>query len=146
MDKLNLPSYAYKISESDNKTYIFDPIRKKNLVLTPEEWVRQHFINLLVTHYQYPKTLIRLEGGLRYNKMAKRSDIEVFDTNGNPFLLVECKATFVEINQKVIEQASIYNKTIKAPYLCVTNGLRTFCFAVNQETEKIEQLKDLPKF
>ena len=146
MDTLNLPAYSYKIKEIDGKTYIYDEIRKKYLVLTPEEWVRQHFINLLINHYQYSKNLIRLEGGLSYHKLAKRSDIEVYDVEGKPFLLVECKAANVEINQKVVEQASRYNQSIKAPYLCVSNGLRTFCFAIDFETGKFEQLKDLPKF
>ncbi len=145
MHQLNLPSYIYKMKETDGKTYIFDAIRKKYLVLTPEEWVRQHFINLLLNHYGYSKSLLRLEGGLSYNKLQKRTDIVVFDNDGKPFLLVECKAADVPINRAVIEQASRYNLTMQCPFLVVTNGISTFCFKINFETGKYEQLKDLPK-
>lgn len=145
MHQLNLPSYVYKIKETDGKTYIFDAIRKKYLVLTPEEWVRQHFINLLLNHYGYSKSLLRLEGGLSYNKLLKRTDIVVFDNEAKPFLLVECKAADVPINRAVIEQASRYNLTMRCPFLVVTNGISTFCFKINFETGKYEQLKDLPK-
>lgn len=145
MHQLNLPSYVHKIKETDGKTYIFDAIRKKYLVLTPEEWVRQHFINLLLNHYGYSKSLLRLEGGLSYNKLQKRTDIVVFDNEGKPFLLVECKAADVPINRAVIEQASRYNLTMRCPFLVVTNGINTFCFKINFETGKYEQLKDLPK-
>ena len=145
MTLLNLPSYDYKTKEMDGKNYIFDPIRKKYLVLTPEEWVRQHFIDLLVTHYGYPKSLIRLEGGLNYNRLQKRSDIVVFDQEGSPFLLVECKASDVQINQKAIEQASRYNLTLRCPFVVVTNGLSTFCFEIDFETGTFNQIKDLPK-
>jgi Type I restriction enzyme R protein N terminus (HSDR_N) len=142
---LKLPPYTYKTKEIEGKTYIFDPIRKKYLVLTPEEWVRQHFINLLTTHYQYSKSLIRLEGGLNYNRLQKRSDIVVFDQDGNPFLLVECKAPEVPINQAVIEQASRYNLTLKCPFVAITNGLNTFCFEIDFERGNFKQMKDLPK-
>lgn len=145
MYQLNLPAYAYKIKETDEKTYIFDAIRKKYLVLTPEEWVRQHVINLLVSHYGYSKSLLRLEGGLSYNKLQKRTDIVVFDNEGKPFLLVECKAADVPINRVVVEQASRYNLTMRCPFLVVTNGINTFCFKVDFETDTYEQLKDLPK-
>jgi predicted type IV restriction endonuclease len=144
MTSLNLPSYNYKIKEIEGKTYIFDFIRKKYLVLTPEEWVRQHFINLLVSNYQYPKSLIKLEGGLKYNSLQKRSDIVVFDREGKPLLLVECKETGVKIDKKVVEQASRYNLTLKCKYLVVTNGIQTFCFEIDFENEIFVQLKDIP--
>ncbi len=144
MQHLNLPDYDYKTQEIEGKTCIFDPIRKKYLVLTPEEWVRQHFINLLLNHYGYSKNLIRIEGGLSYNKLQKRSDIVVFDQMGEPFLLIECKAPEVKLNQAVVEQASRYNLTMRCPFVAVTNGLRTFCFKIDFETNKYEQLKDLP--
>lgn len=145
MQQLNLPSFPYKSKEIDGKTYIFDAIRKKYLVLTPEEWVRQHFINLLTTHYGYSKSLLRLEGGLKYNRLQKRTDIIIFDNLGQPYLLVECKAADVAINRAVIEQASRYNLTLKCPFVVVTNGISTFCFKVDVETGKYEQLNDLPK-
>ena len=145
MTTLNLPSYDYKTKEIEGKNYIFDPIRKKYLLLTPEEWVRQHFIHLLVKHYAYSKSLIRLEGGLSYNRLQKRSDIVVFDQEGKPFLLVECKAPEVKINQSVIEQASRYNLTLRCPFVVITNGLSTFCFEIDFENGIFLQMKDLPK-
>jgi Type I restriction enzyme R protein N terminus (HSDR_N) len=143
---LNLPTFNYKCKEIDGKMHIFDVIRRKFLVLTPEEWVRQHFVNLLITHYKYPKSLIRIEGGLHYHKLQKRSDIVVYNIEGKPFLLVECKSSQVPVNQAVIEQASRYNLTMKAPFLAVTNGLNTFCFEVNFEENSFKQMKALPKF
>ncbi|MFL5728166.1 MAG: type I restriction enzyme HsdR N-terminal domain-containing protein, partial [Cytophagaceae bacterium] len=85
MQKLNLPQFDVKIQESNGKTEIFDALRKKYIVLTPEEWVRQHFVNLLIQHYNYPKSLISLESGLKYNELQKRSDIVVYDREGKPF-------------------------------------------------------------
>lgn len=143
---LNLPPFNYKIKEIEGKTYIFDIIRRKYLVLTPEEWVRQHLIHLLINQYNYPKSLFRVEGGLKYNQLQKRTDIIIYDNSGNPFLLVECKSADVTINQSVVEQASRYNQTIRAKYVAVTNGLKTFCFEINFENGAIHQLKDLPVF
>jgi hypothetical protein len=143
---MNLPSFDYKIKEIEGQNYIFDIIRRKYLVLTPEEWVRQHFIHLLINQYNYPKSLFRVEGGLKYNQLQKRSDIIIYDKSGNPFLLVECKAAEVAINQSVVEQASRYNQTIRAKYLAVTNGIKTFCFEVDFEKNSFRQLIDLPIF
>jgi type I site-specific restriction endonuclease len=145
LKKINLPTFDYKTKEIEGKIYIFDPIRKKYLVLTPEEWVRQHFIHLLINHYGYAKSLIRLEGGLSYNKLQKRSDIVVFDKDGKPFLLVECKAPDVPINQRTIEQASRYNLMLRCPYVAITNGISTFCFEIDFESNAFRQMKDLPK-
>ncbi len=146
MQQLNLPSYTYKTKEIEGKTYIFDAIRKKYLLLTPEEWVRQHFVNLLISQYAYSKNLIRLESSLTYNRLQKRSDIVIFDNEGKPFLLVECKAPEVPINQKAVEQASRYNLTLRCPYMAITNGLSTFCFEIDFENVSFQQMKDLPKF
>jgi hypothetical protein len=145
MQQLNLPSYDYKTKEIEGKTYIFDIIRKKYLVLTPEEWVRQHFINLLTTHYGYSKSLLRLEGGLRYNLLQKRTDVVIYNNDGKPWLLVECKAADVAINRTVVEQASRYNLTLRCPILVVTNGLNTFCFKIDFENNSSQQLQDIPK-
>ena len=144
MQALNLPAYAHRTKKIDDKIYIFDVIRKKYFVLTPEEWVRQHFIHLLLSHYNYSKSLIRLEKGLSYNKLQKRTDIVVLDQEGKPFLFVECKAPEITINQKVVEQASRYNLTVRCPFVVVTNGMHTFCFKIDFTTHKYEQLNDLP--
>lgn len=146
MDDLNLPAFNYRVKEIEGKLHIFDILRKKFLFLTPEEWVRQHVVHFLIEDYNYPKSLIRCEGGLDYNGLQKRSDILVHDRKGKPFLLVECKAAAVKMSQAVFEQVAIYNKTIEAPYIAITNGLKTFVCAIDQNTSKYTYLQDFPKF
>jgi len=128
MKSLNLPQYDCKVKEVDGKQYIYDAIRKKYLVLTPEEWVRQHFINLLVTQYKYPRSMFALETGHKYQTLSKRSDILIFSNTGTPFLLVECKAPEILLNQNVFNQIAQYHHTIRPTYLAVTNGLEHYCF------------------
>jgi hypothetical protein len=128
------------------KVEIFDSIRKKYVVLTPEEWVRQHFVNYLVNHLHYPKSLIKLEGGLKYNTLSKRSDIVVYDRKGNPFMLVECKSKDVKLNQKVVNQISIYNLKIGAPYQVITNGLIHYCYRINELSKECVFLNSLPEY
>jgi hypothetical protein len=142
----NLDSYKPKIKEIEDKKYIFDIIRKKYLIVTPEEWVRQHFVNLLINHYSCPRSLIRMEAGLTYNQLSKRSDILVYKNDGTPFLLVECKSEDTRIDKLVLAQASRYNLTIKAPYLCITNGHKTFCFGIDWANGETRQMNDLPVF
>jgi len=144
MEKLNLPSFDYNIREIEGKRSIFDVLRKKFVALTPEEWVRQHFVHLLINHYQYPKALMRIETGLKYNQLNKRSDIMVYDRQGNPFLIVECKSADVKVSEKTFSQASVYNSTIKARYVAVTNGLKTFCCLINHVEGSFEFIKDIP--
>lgn len=146
MKTLNLPDYACKIEVKDGKNTIFDIIRKKYVVLTPEEWVRQHFVNYLIVHMEYPKTLISIEGGLQYNKMQKRSDIVVFNRKGVPFMLVECKAPEVKISQKIFEQAAMYNKTLKAHYMVVTNGMELYCCEMDHEKVSYQFVNELPVY
>jgi hypothetical protein len=143
---MNIKNEKRKIKEIDGKAYIFDIIRKKYIYLTPEEVVRQNFLDYLISEKKYSKNLIKLESQIKYNTLEKRSDILVYDISGQPFLLVECKADSVAINQKTIEQASRYNLQMKAPYLCVTNGLKTFCFEVNFEKNTFVQLSNIPDF
>jgi len=144
MEKLSLPSFDFNIKESDGKTVIFDIIRKKYLVLTPEEWVRQHFVHYLINQLGYTKALISVEHGLKYNKLQKRTDIIVHDREAKPLVLVECKAPEHRLNQKVLEQAMMYNKTLKAEYIIVTNGLEHSCLKVDSIGRKIEFLSTLP--
>ncbi|PWJ45041.1 type I restriction enzyme HsdR N-terminal domain-containing protein [Sediminitomix flava] len=145
MKRLNLPHYDYKLQRKDDKVWILDQIRKKYLVLTPEEWVRQHFINFLITE-GYPKSLIGVEGGLKVNQMQKRSDILVYDRKGKPFLLVECKAPEVKLSNKTFEQAAAYNSVLKAPFLIITNGLQHFVCKINFENGSYDFLDGLPQF
>ncbi|MDQ3392669.1 MAG: type I restriction enzyme HsdR N-terminal domain-containing protein [Bacteroidota bacterium] len=146
MTDLNLPSFEAILRRQGDKYEIFDPVRKKYIILTPEEWVRQHFVNYLVNYMNYPKSLIKLEGGLKYNSLAKRSDIVVYDRKGIPFMLVECKSKDVKLTQKVVEQISVYNKKISAPYQVITNGLIHFCFKMDNVKNSFIFLEGLPDF
>lgn len=147
MEKLNLPEFPAKVKQVDGKVLIFDIIRKKHVQLTPEEWVRQNFINYLVNFLDYPKSLIKVESGLRYNRLLKRSDILVFNRNAEPLLLVECKSPDSKISQNVVDQAAVYNRSLKARYILVTNGIRHLCWKIsdggNQLLEEIPRYDDL---
>ena len=144
MKQLNLPQYEFRLS--DDKSAIFDTIRKKYIVLLPEEWVRQHFIHYMVSHLGYPTSLIKVEFGIRYNKLPKRPDILSFDRSGNPLLLVECKSYDVKISKSVFTQVSVYNKVLKSPYVVVTNGLQHFCWHQQPETGEVSFLDSIPEF
>ena len=146
MTPLNLPAIEAKIITSGGKKRIFDPVRRKYVVLTPEEWVRQHFIVYLHLHLQYPKALIRVESGLQVNSLNKRSDILVHDREGKPWMLVECKAPEVKLDRKAFNQAAIYNMTIGARYVAVTNGLVHFCCETFGHGVAPEFLKEFPEF
>jgi predicted type IV restriction endonuclease len=143
---LNLPTSEFQIKEEGGKLSIFDALRKKFLILTPEEWVRQHVIYYLITYKQYPKSLISLEKGLKYNQIQKRFDILVLDRKGNPFLLVECKAPEIKISQKTAEQIAVYNQTIGAKYLAVSNGNQHLCLSYEGNSKSYEQLREFPEF
>ena len=143
---LNLPSYPFKIKQEVSVTYIFDEIRKKFLVLTPEEWVRQHLVQYIVREKRYPKTLIKLEGGLKLNSLQKRSDVLVFNARGEKILMVECKAPSVKISQNVFDQIARYNIIHRVPLLAVSNGIEHYFCSINFEEKNYSFLKDLPEY
>ncbi|MEM7108661.1 MAG: type I restriction enzyme HsdR N-terminal domain-containing protein [Bacteroidota bacterium] len=142
MIRLNLPEVEVKIREKEGNHEIFDVIRKKYIHLTPEEWVRQHFIHYLISHLDYPRSLIKVESELHYNQLKKRSDILTYSSSGVPFLLVECKSFKNPINQETLMQATTYNKTVNAPYLVLTNGLKHYSYA--QQYGTYASLKEIP--
>lgn len=146
MVTLNLPPYDYVLKKEDGKIFILDIIRKKYLVLTPEEWVRQHFIHYLITVLNYPRSLIKVEGGLTFNRLQKRSDIVVFDRDGKPWMVIECKSPDQKLTKRTIHQASVYNYMLRARYVTVTNGLAHICCAVNWESNETSQLKSMPDY
>lgn len=125
---------------------IFDGVRKKFVVLTPEEWVRQHFINFLIQHHEYPKSLFRIEGSLTYNTLQKRSDILVYGRDGKPWMLVECKSSSIKLNQRAFNQVAIYNMTVGAKYLAVTNGMVHYCCEAPKSGGTTEFLEEFPSF
>ncbi len=144
-EKLRFPQVTIDMTEEDGKNYFFDPLRKKKLVMTPEEWVRQHVVHYFIS-LSYPKGLISMESGLKYNRLMKRTDIVVRDRDGGVFMLVECKAAYVKVNKKTIEQASIYNQELKAKYLAVTNGNVWYCFLMDYDKQAYQQMKEFPVF
>ncbi len=146
MDKLNLPSFNSNIKKSAGKSVIFDVIRKKYLILTPEEWVRQHFVHYLINQLGYSRSLITIEQGLKYNKLQKRTDIIVFNRLAKPLVLIECKATSQRLNQKVMDQALMYNRSINAKFIIITNGLEHSCLKVIRPERKVEYLNSIPRF
>jgi len=133
-----------RLSKSGEKTFVFDPIRRKDMVLTPEELLRQLVLIYLLEIKNYPANRIRVEAGFTLNGLQKRSDIVVFDAAVNPWLLVECKSPKVPLTQATFEQAARYNLELRAPFLAVTNGLATFCCALDFEQQSIEYLADFP--
>lgn len=146
MQKLNFPNYSFRFKNSENKTYIFDVIRKKFLLLTPEEWVRQHVVHFLIEEMNYPKTLINVEKLVKVNGINKRYDAVVFRNDGSIFLLVECKAPEVNITQQTFDQIAQYNLVLKAENLMVTNGLNHYFCQMDFENEQYIFLKELPRF
>lgn len=146
MTDLNLPTFDYTLRKQSGKVFILDILRKKYLVLTQEEWVRQHFVHFLINVHRYPKALIKVEGGLTFNTLQKRSDIVVFDRQGSPWMIVECKAPDVKLRQETIEQAAVYNHTLKARYISITNGMHHICCEVDWNNGTTTVLADLPQF
>lgn len=143
---LNLPEAEVSIQEREGKMFIFDIIRKKYVVLQPEEWVRQHIIHFLTGHLAYPKPMLRIEGGLRYNQMQKRTDLLVFDRALVPFLLLECKAPNVKLSNKNIEQLSAYNQTYKARFIALSNGLDHRIFGIDYQKKEFFPLEAFPEY
>ena len=146
MQQLNFPTYTFRFKNSENKVSIFDEIRKKFIILTPEEWVRQHVVQFLITEKKYPKSLINVEKVLKINGLRKRYDIVVFNTDGSIHILIECKAPEIKISQSTFDQIARYNMTMQARFLSVTNGLSHYFCQMDFENEKYTFLRDLPNY
>jgi len=146
MQQLNLPTYKFRIKSTKNKYVIFDIIRKKYVSLTPEEWVRQHIIHFLINEKKYPISLIAIEKKITINNLTKRTDILVFNTEGLPHIIVECKASSVNINQNAFDQIARYNLKLNANYLIVTNGLQHYYCKMDFENEQYIFLKNIPNY
>lgn len=146
MKPLKLPAYSYRIKETPKGNLIYDPFRRKYVALTPEEWVRQHFLNYLAEVLKYPKGLIQVEAGFRLNSMLRRADILVHDRAGQPVLIVECKAPEVKINQAVFDQIINYNFSYGVKYLVVTNGITHFPGKINKELHTFVLMDHIPDY
>ena len=146
MTILNLPPCKFKIKSSENKRFIFDNLRKKYIVLTPEEWVRQHFVSYLINEKRYPESIMAVEKQLTINGLKKRTDILIFNKKGEPDIIVECKAPSIEITQSTFDQIARYNLKLNAKYLIVTNGLSHFYCQIDHEKEAYTFLKEIPSY
>jgi hypothetical protein len=146
MEPLNLPTYLFRIKEDRGKKYIFDEIRRRFVLLTPEEWVRQHLVNYLVSVKNFPLQLISVEKGFNQNKRKQRFDLLVFDRKGEPIMIIECKAPGVEINQNVFDQAGRYNNKYNATYMLITNGLKHYCCHINKSNRQYSFLHEIPEY
>jgi len=143
MQKLNFPEYRFDLKNQEGKILIFDQLRKKYVVLTPEEWVRQHLISFLIQEKGFSRSLIRVESGLTYFKQKKRADLIIYDNTGKPLLLAECKSPQSGLNPETVFQIGIYQKTIEATYLLVTNGLTHLTWK-KEEDGSFRELPEIP--
>lgn len=146
MQQLNLPAYDFRIREREGQQEIFDAVRHKFVSLTPEEWVRQHFIQYLIRTKNVSIAMIAVEKSLTLNKLIKRTDIVVYGSNAKPLMIVECKAPSISISQKVFEQIGRYNLALKVEYLVVTNGLDHYCAKIDLKNKTFSFLEEIPDY
>ncbi|NNC70208.1 MAG: type I restriction enzyme HsdR N-terminal domain-containing protein [Flavobacteriaceae bacterium] len=146
MQALNYPAYQFKVKNSENKQYIFDVIRKKYVVLTPEEWVRQHVLHYLIKDLNYPKSIIAVEKQLVLNGLRKRFDILIFNKSGLPEIIIECKSFEIKINQDAFDQIARYNLKLNAKFLMVSNGLVHYFCSLDHKNECYNFLKNIPNY
>ena len=143
---LNLPSFELKIKKQNNKNYVFDRLRKQFTKLTPEEYVRQHFINYLIEHKNYPEALMANEVAIEVGNLKKRCDTVLYDRFMNPILVVEYKSPTVKITQETFDQIVRYNTTLRVPWLIVSNGLQHFCCKINYENGNYLFHPEIPNY
>lgn len=146
MIKLNLPSYAYKLKQHNGSVQIWDTVRRKYVALTPEEWVRQHFIAYLVGGKGYPVGRIGNEISLNLNGRSRRCDTLIYDAEGQPLVLIEYKAPHIAVSQKVFEQAIRYNICFRVPYIILSNGMSHYCCHVDYDTGEFRFLTEIPPY
>ena len=146
MERLNLPTYSFTVKSEGARQYIFDNIRRKYVALTPEEWVRQHFIRFLVSKKSCPPSLIAIEKQFRVNKMSRRADILVYSRKARPVMMVECKAPQVQINQQVLDQLALYNLRFNVSYLVLTNGMVHYCCFLDAGKGGYRYMEDIPDY
>lgn len=146
MYTLNLPTFDTKIKKTPEGVKIFDPLRRKYVALTPEEWVRQHFVQYLISEKKYPASLIANEAGIKLNSLNKRCDTIVYSHQLEPLMIIEYKEPNVAITQQVFDQIVQYNITLRARYLVVSNGKQHYCCRMNYENMGFEYLEEVPGY
>lgn len=142
MLNINYPEPGFRIKEEDGKDFIFDSLRKKWIVLTPEEWVRQNFVHYLLQVKNYPASLIAIEKEIKLGELKKRFDILVYNKNHQPWMMIECKAAVIKLDEKVLEQVLRYNISVPVKYLIVTNGSQ--CLVWIRHTGKLDLITEIP--
>jgi len=146
MWQLNLPEYKFRIKIRDNKEFIFDNLRKKFVALTPEEWVRQHFIRFLIDEKKYPASLIAIEKQIEVNGMRKRCDAVVYNQGFEPIAIIEFKAPQIILNQATFDQAAVYNSKLKVDFLLISNGLEHYACKVDTQNCRYQFFEQLPDY
>ena len=146
MQELNLPVYEFRIKTEGAKKYIFDLVRKRFVLLTPEEWVRQHFMRYLIEEKKYPESLMAVEKQITLNGKLFRFDLLVYRRNGKPLLIAEFKAPGIKISQETFDQVVRYNMTLKVEWVVVSNGLQHFVCEVDYEQNSYKYLREVPEF
>ena len=142
MIKIDYPPYQPKIKKENEKEFIFDEFRKRWVVLTPEEWVRQNFLQYLTQIKKYPASLIAIEKEIKLGELKKRFDIVVYDSHTKPWMIVECKEMNVALDRTVLDQVLRYNINLQVPYLVITNG--SYCMAMTFEKDKMVEMGEMP--
>lgn len=140
------PEFEYKITQKEGKLFIFDGIAKKYRVLTPEEWVRQHCINYLTAHLNYPASNIQIERSHKIDQLNRRTDVQVYDASGDVFMLIECKAPHIAITSMTFQQASQYQKKNQAKYIVLTNGLENHIYHIDLTKKETIPLDQFPSY
>ena len=146
MLQLNLPQYNFRIKYENEKTYIFDSQRKKHVILTPEEWVRQNFIQFLIQDRGFPSAYIAIEKELILNGLKKRCDAVVYNENAEPYIIVEFKAPNIPITQKTFDQLAVYNAKLKVNIFMISNGIEHYCCKIDYENSKYNYFREIPTF
>jgi hypothetical protein len=144
LQPLNLPAYPFKLRPVDKGHEIFDEVRGKWLLCTPEEWVRQHFVMFLLRNFEYSKGLLAIEIGLTVNGQKKRADIVVYNSNRSPVMIVECKSTKIKLGTSTFEQAASYNMALKVPFLVITNGKDHYCAQIDHASMSWKFVDHIP--
>jgi len=146
MQVLNFPKFNFRVKNTENQLRIFDIVRKKFVVLQPEEWVRQHVVHYFIHYKKYPLSHINVEKKLTINGMTKRYDVIVHNPNGSIEILIECKSPSIKIDQSTFDQLAKYNLSANSNYLMITNGLDHYYCQLDLENEKYRFLRDIPDF
>jgi len=143
---LDFPPINCKYKKVNNNVYLFDRIRKKYVLLTPEEWVRQHLVHFIIDYKHYPSSLIRIESGIRYNRLLKRTDVLVYDRKGESLIIFECKSADHSLVQADLMQVSTYGASKKPAFLGLTNGLKHFIWRMDYTKNKTQKINGFPGY